>query len=136
MAKDEFVEINLKLSLVHSVVSADQPLLEIANGPIGERDSRLRAFAQLGPERLVASEVLKTGLREADEALEAVRIDRGSRRDVLAEERNYRRGLEVRNHLHPDSTGSLPAFFNSDQDNSGSAVLELPAPAETGLFPA
>jgi hypothetical protein len=29
------------------VVGADQPLLEIANGPIGKRDSGLRAFAQL-----------------------------------------------------------------------------------------
>ena len=37
MAKDEFVEINLKLGLAHSVVGADQPLLQVANGPIGER---------------------------------------------------------------------------------------------------
>jgi hypothetical protein len=47
MAKDEFVEINLKLRLAHSVVGADQPLLQVANGPISERDSGLRTFAQL-----------------------------------------------------------------------------------------
>jgi hypothetical protein len=47
MAKDEFVEINLKLGLAHSVVGADQLLLEVANGPIGKRNSGLRAFAQL-----------------------------------------------------------------------------------------
>ena len=47
MAKDEFVKVNLKLRLAHSVVGADQPLLEIANGPIGKRDRRLRALAQL-----------------------------------------------------------------------------------------
>ena len=45
-------------------------------------------------------------------------------------------GLEVRNHFHSDSTGSFPALFDSDQDESGSAVLELSAPSETGLFPA
>jgi len=118
------------------MVSADQPLLEVANGPIGKRDSGLRAFAQLGSERLVASDVFKAGLREAGEAFETVRIDRGSRCDVLGKKRNYRGGLEVRNHFHPDSTGSFPALFDSDQDKRGSAVLELSAPSETGLFPA
>ncbi len=67
-------------------------------------------------ERLVASDVFKAGLREAGEAFETVRIDRGSRCDVLGKEGNYRGGLEVRNHFHPDPTGSFPAFFDSDQD--------------------
>ena len=47
MAKNEFVEVNLELGLAHSVVGADQPLLEIANCPIGKWDSGLRTFAQL-----------------------------------------------------------------------------------------
>jgi predicted nuclease with RNAse H fold len=47
MTKDEFVKVNLKLGLAHSVVGADQPLLEVANGPVRKRDSRFRAFAQL-----------------------------------------------------------------------------------------
>src|ERR1039458_1536913 len=136
MAKDEFVEVNLKLGLAHSVVGADQPLLEVANGSVGKPDSGPRAFAPLCSATLVASDVFKAGLREAGEAFETVRIDRGSRCDVLDKERNYRGGLEVRNHFHPDSTGSFPTLFDSDQDKSGSAVLELPAPSETGLFPA
>ena len=45
MPKDEFVEVDLELGLAHSVVGADQPLLEVSNGPIGEWDSGLRAFA-------------------------------------------------------------------------------------------
>jgi len=56
--------------------------------------------------------------------------------DVLGKERNYRGGLEVRNHFHPNSAGSFPKLFDSDQDKSGSAILELSAPSETGLFPA
>src|SRR5450432_3514467 len=94
MAKDEFIEVNLKLGLAHSVVGANQPLLEVANGPISKRDSGFRAFAQLCSERLIASDVFKAGLRDAGEAFEAVRIDRGSRCDVLGKERNYRGGLE------------------------------------------
>ncbi len=62
--------------------------------------------------------------------------DGGSRGDVLGEDRDYRGGLEVRNHSHPGSTGSFPTLFDSDQDKSGSAVLELSASSETGLFPA
>jgi len=47
MPEDEFVEVNLELGLAHSVVGADQPLLKIANGPIGKGDGGLRAFTQL-----------------------------------------------------------------------------------------
>jgi hypothetical protein len=32
------VEVNLKLCLAHSVGGADQLLLQVANGPMGERD--------------------------------------------------------------------------------------------------
>ena len=45
MPKHEFVEVDLELVLAHSVVGADQPLLEVPNGPIGEWDSGLRALA-------------------------------------------------------------------------------------------
>jgi len=45
MPKDEFVEVDLELVLADSVVGADQPLLEVSNGPISEWDSGLRAFA-------------------------------------------------------------------------------------------
>jgi len=101
--------------------------------PTGQRTSRLCATPSGAVD---ASDVFKAGLRDAGEALETVRIDHGSRCDVLDKERNYRGGLEVRNHFHPDSTGSLPTLFDRDQGKSGAAVLELSAPSETGLFPA
>jgi hypothetical protein len=60
--EDEFVEVDLELCLAHSVVGADQPLLEVANGSIRKWDSGLHAFAQLRPQGLVANHMLKAGL--------------------------------------------------------------------------
>jgi len=85
---------------------------------------------------LVARHVFEAGLREIGEAFETVRIDGGTRSNVLGEERNYRGGFEVRNHAHAGSTGSFTTLFDGHQDKGGSAVLELSAPSETGLFPA
>jgi len=45
--KDEFVEVYLELSLTHTVVNADEPLLEIANGSIGKGNGGLRTFSWL-----------------------------------------------------------------------------------------
>src|ERR1700736_1278700 len=47
VAKDEFIKINLKLIAAHAVIGSDQPLLEIPNGAVCQRQHRLRAFAQI-----------------------------------------------------------------------------------------
>jgi hypothetical protein len=73
--EDKFVEVDLELRLAHSVVGADQPLLEISNSSIGKWDSRLRAFAKLGSKRLSTSDIFEPGFRETLETLEAIRID-------------------------------------------------------------
>jgi hypothetical protein len=62
--KDEFVEVNLEVGLAHSVVSADQPLLQVANRLIRKRDSGLYAPAQLRPDRLVANDMFKASLQQ------------------------------------------------------------------------
>ena len=94
------------------MVGADQPLLQVANRPIGKRDSGLRALAQLQPERLVASDVFKAGLQQTRETFEAIGIDSRTRCHVLDEERPDRGGLEVGNHAHSDSTGSSAPLFH------------------------
>lgn len=75
MPKDEFVEVYLELGLAHTVVRANEALLEVADGSIGKWDGGLRTFSQLRAERLDASYVFKTGLNETCETFEAVRID-------------------------------------------------------------
>ena len=46
--KDELVEVGLELRAAYPVMSADEPLLEVADGAIGERHHRRRAFRQSG----------------------------------------------------------------------------------------
>jgi hypothetical protein len=43
--ENELVEVRLQLSLTHTVVGADEPLLEVANGSIGKWNGGLRTFS-------------------------------------------------------------------------------------------
>src|SRR4029077_9996752 len=52
VAKDEFIKINLKVIAAHAVIGSDQPLLEIPNGAVRQRQHRLRAFAQIDSQGL------------------------------------------------------------------------------------
>jgi hypothetical protein len=57
--KDEFIEVYLELGLAHTVVRANEPLLEIAYGSIGKGNGGLRTFSQFRAQRLDASDVFK-----------------------------------------------------------------------------
>ena len=43
--KDEFVEVHLELGLTHTVVGADEPVLEVPDGSIGKWNGGLRTFS-------------------------------------------------------------------------------------------
>jgi hypothetical protein len=45
VSKDEFVEVRLELGLAHSVIGPDQPLLKVADSPVSQWDSGLRAVS-------------------------------------------------------------------------------------------
>ena len=92
MPKYEFVEVHLKLGPTHTVVGADQPLLEVANGSIGKRDCGLHTFSQFRAERLDTSDMFKAGLNETCETFEAVRIDGGTGCNVPGKYRDDRAG--------------------------------------------
>ena len=53
--KDELVKIDLQLPFTDAVVGADQPLLHVADGAVGQRHDGGRASAQGTPERLPAT---------------------------------------------------------------------------------
>src|ERR1039458_6395321 len=74
MAKDEFVEINLKLITAHAVISSDQPLLQVANGAVCQRHHGLCPPAQLDSLGLAARYVLEPSFVQSGEALEAVGV--------------------------------------------------------------
>jgi hypothetical protein len=118
------------------MVRADQPLLEVSNSAIGKWDSRLCAFTKFGSQRLSAGDMFEAGFRETLKALEAVRVDGRTGRDVLAEEGDDGLGLEIWDHFHSDAPRAPATLFHRDQNQRGSSPLELSAPAKTGLLAA
>src|SRR6185436_11681583 len=56
--------------------------VDVGIGSIGKGDGGLRTFSKFRAERLDASDMLKAGLNETCETLEAVRIDCGTRCNV------------------------------------------------------
>src|SRR6266849_1679041 len=70
--KDELVEVGLELGAADPVMSADEPLLEVAYGAIGEWYHRRRAFAQFGSQRLSARDVLEAEFLQAGKAFDAI----------------------------------------------------------------
>src|SRR5713101_2848173 len=85
-AKDELVEVGLELGAGDPVMSADEPLLEVADGAIGEWHHRRRALAQFGSQRLSARDVLEAEFLQASKAFEAIGMNGRARSDVLRDE--------------------------------------------------
>ena len=57
VTKDELVEVDGKLGTTDAMVGANQPLLEVANGPVGERHDRGDASVQVTAQGLRPGDV-------------------------------------------------------------------------------
>ena len=62
VTKYEFIQVDLELIATHAVMGTQQPLLEIADGPVRQRHCGLRPFPQVRWPRLDARHMLKAGL--------------------------------------------------------------------------
>jgi Putative glucoamylase len=112
VSEHEFVEVHLELPLADTVIRADQPLLQVADCPVRERDDRHRAAAELHPGRLVPRHVPNTGRGQPIEALVRIGIDGRARRDLVFHKRMDGGHLHVREDNHPESARGWAAFFN------------------------
>ena len=65
--EDELIKVDLELRAAHPVVSADEPLLQVTDGAIGEGHHRFRSLAQFGSQWLRARDVLETDFLQARE---------------------------------------------------------------------
>ena len=131
--KDELVQIDLQLGAANPVVSAYEPLLEVTDGAISKRHHGFGSLTQLGSQGLSARDMLKADFVQTHESFEAIGEDRGTGSDVLREEVGDRRRLEVRDDRHAEAPRGFPALLYRNQDECGSAPLELTAASKTSL---
>ena len=104
MPEDEFIEIDLELGLTYSVIGANQPLLKISDGPVGEWNRRLRALSEGGLQWLSTGDMFEPSSRQAREALKAIGVNGRTWRHILLEERDDSVALEIWDDFHADAT--------------------------------
>jgi hypothetical protein len=130
--KDELVEIDLQLGAAHPMVSTEEPLLEVPDSTISEGHHGFRSLVQLGSQGLSARHMLKDFV-QTREGLKAIGEDRRIGSNVVDEEFVDGGRLEVRNDGHADAPRGSPTLLHSDQNECGSAPLELSAASEASL---
>ena len=133
VSKNKLIEVNLELGAADTVVGTDQPLLEVADRPVGQGHHRFGTLAQIGPLWLRAGDVLVPGFIHTREAFQSVGVDRRARSNVLLDKGNEGGGLKVWDHSHTQPPRRLAALLNGYQDKGGSASLELTTSAQTRL---
>jgi hypothetical protein len=67
------------------------------------------------------------------EALEAIRVNNGSRCHVLLQECEEGCAPEIRHDSHPGTSAPAPYFLHRHQHQGGFTTLELPTPSQSGL---
>src|SRR3989441_10613812 len=83
--EDELVQGDLELATAYAVVGANEPLLQVTDGSVGQRHDRFGTFAQCGPQWLRAGDRLEPNLFQAPETFEPIGADGRSRSHVLRE---------------------------------------------------
>src|SRR5215472_4611934 len=116
-------------------MSADQPLLQVANRSVGKWDSGFRTLSQFGAQGLDAGDVLEASLLKTFEALEAVSIDGRAARDIPGEDRNDSAGFEVGNHIHASSAGGPTALFHGYRTRAALRFLSCRLPRSPACSP-
>src|SRR5260370_33824931 len=72
VTKYEFIQVNLELIATHAVMGPQQPLLEMANGPVCRRHYGLPAFPEFLWPRLASQQMLKASLFHPSKAVQTV----------------------------------------------------------------
>jgi hypothetical protein len=132
VSKDIFIQVDLKLSAADPVVGANQPLLQVADGPVGQWHHRFRTLAQIGSERLLARDMIESTFFQG-KALESVGVNRRTLGHVLLDEGTQRSRFEVGDHRHSNAARRPFALLDCHDDECRSASLELSAPSKPRL---
>ena len=133
MAKDEFIKISLELIAAYAVMGSEQPLLQVADGAVGQRHRGLRAFLQLGSRGLTAGHMAKPRLLQSGEALEAVGVYDRARCHVLSQERDEGFASEIRDDRHASAPGRAATLLHRHHGEGGLPAPQLSASPQTRL---
>ncbi len=131
--KDELVEVDLELGAANAVVGANQPLLQVPDGSVGQGHDRFGTFAQFGPQGLSARDMFETQTFQACETLQPVGVDGRSHRHILHEEAVDGLGREVRDDGHAEAPRGPSPPLNCDQHECRPAPLQLATSSDARL---
>ena len=133
ITKDKFIEVNLEMIPAHPMMSADKPLLEVANRTVSQWHHRFGAFAHSRSQRLSACHVLKPSFWQSAEALEAVSVHRCPLGHVLLKEAGQRCAFEVWDNRHAAATRGTSAFLHGHENQRRFPTPELATSLQTRL---
>jgi len=131
--EDELVQVDLELATAYAVVGANEPLLQVTDGSVGQRHDRFGTFAQCGPQWLSAGDRLEPNLFQAPETFEPIGVDGRSRSHVLREEVVDGGRFEVRDDGHAEAPRGSSPLLDGDQHERRPTPLELTAAADPCL---
>src|SRR4029434_4474593 len=135
VSKDELIEVDLELSAADTVISAEQPLLEVADRAVGQRDHGFGTLAQIDSQRLQARDVFVPGFLQAREGFQTVGVDRGALSDVLLDEGAQRDRLKVWDHTHRSRPEALPRFSTATNTRAARRPLSSRLPRKPAWVP-
>jgi len=136
VSKHEFVQVDLELSSADSVMSANQPVLEVADDAIGEWYDRARTFTERRSQRLLKRDVPVPSSLQASKRPEAVGIDRCASGYVRCDDARHGGRGEIRQDKEPDPARPVITLFDADQHRDRATVSQLTASSDARLRPA
>jgi hypothetical protein len=133
MTEHKLIEVHLQLRTADTVVRADQPLLQVADRAVGERDGRRDTMAQGRSDRLRVRDMAIAFYRRSAKTRQAICVQCRAWCDMSREERLESARAEIRDHCHAHTAGDVAALFDGDQHQRGFPAFQLPTPAQPGL---
>ena len=133
VSEDELVEVDLELTAAYAVVGANQPLLQVADGSVGQRHDRWGTFVQFRPQRLNAGDMLETHPFQAAERFEPIGVNGRTWGHVLHKEVVDGVGLEVGDDGHAEAPRGFSSPLDGGQGERRPTPLELAASSDTRL---
>src|SRR5262245_32906799 len=98
VVKNKLIEVDLELSVADTVVGTDQPLLEVADRSVSQRDYRFGALAQLGCLGLCPRDMPILGFVQTRETFQRIGVEGRAWSDMLLDKATERGCRKIWDH--------------------------------------